>query len=420
MMDNSQTLCDQCGKTVPVISGYIPWCDCGWNLDFSEMDKTSDNPFQKIYKNLGQRRGRAIYNHLKNKRIEKSGFSFTNILIVSFAIAIQMLVLCLFLLGLYLIIFNFSNILMLILGIGLLGMTWLSRPRFQSVPPNNITKENFPEVHKLVKKVSDALEIAPPDFIVIDAGFNAGISTVGIFQKKAIFIGFSLFTILDAEEKIALISHELAHFSNGDPLRFVFVSTTLNTLIWWHHILHRDYFWDFNNGIIMAIAEFISNMLFHILSFIPLVFIYIFTYMVLDQSQKAEYLADKLGTQISGTKAFINMLEKSLLYPQISIAIQRAALNKNTAGAIGEIQKEIHHFPPRQFERITRTAEFEESSLDATHPPTAFRIKMLNAIRDPVLTLSKMEEIALNKELEKLTEEINKKLTDSFQRSLYY
>lgn len=311
---------------------------------------------------------------------------------------------------------------MLILGLGLIGLAGLSRPRFERIPKYFVTKEDFPELHNLVHRISKSLKISPPDFIVLNSEFNAAVSSVGIFQKKAIYIGLPFFMILDAQEKVALISHELAHFANNDPLRSVFISTTVNTLTQWYRIFHRDYFWNPQNGFLILISEFIINIFFHIVSFILYICIYIFYFLALAESQKAEYLADKLGAQISGKNAFVNLLEKSLLYPQVLIAIQRAALNKNSAGAMNEIKKEIQNFPPRQFERIKQIAALEKSTLDATHPPTTYRIKLLHKITDykQEITLNSAKETAIIKEIEKLYPKINKKLEDTYHRSLYY
>lgn len=415
-MSDSHTLCEQCGESVPVISGYAPWCDCGWNLDSDKLNQTFVSPFQKIYSNLGKRRGRAIFNRIRKEKIGKLGISPTKSVLILFAVGIQLTVLSFFLLGLYLVVFYYSSILLLITGLSLLGLAWVGRPRFNKIPRNSLDKENFPQLHKLVEDIAAALETEPPDHILITDEFNASVYFAGLSQHKTLSIGLSLFSILDTQEKTAVISHELAHFANGDPLRSSIISVTVNTLAWWFHILHCENIWDFRNGVIMAISEFVGNLL----SLIPLFLLQIFAYFMWDESQKAEYLADKLGAQVSGTEAFVSMIAKLLLYPQVLIATQRAALNKKV-GAIEEIIKEIKNFPPRQFDRVKRIAELEESRLDATHPPTIFRLKMLreNFIRNPLVILTKAEETAINQELEKLIEDINYKLTDAFERSLY-
>ncbi len=50
-------------------------------------------------------------------------------------------------------------------------------------------------------------------------------------------LGLPLLAILDNQEKIALIAHELAHDVNGDPARTFFIGAAVGALIEWHQLL---------------------------------------------------------------------------------------------------------------------------------------------------------------------------------------
>ena len=422
LMDNTQTVCGECGKAVPLISGYMPWCECGWNLHLSGSH-TPKGLVSRIYRRIGLRRGKVVFEKLLRSQNLPREVDLTNLILLLLSASVQFFTLFSLAFGVYFIFNSYSNLLLIFPGLGLLGFAWVARPRFANVPSDALSQKEFPEIHRTVSRVAQALGTSPPDYIVVNEEFNASVFYVGHFQRKAISIGLPLFSILSGQEKIALISHELAHFVNGDPTRGVLISLTTRTLVEWHRALCPDCFLPRNeSGILLMAAEFVSNVFFYLLSRIPHVLLRGFLHLAWDKAQTAEYLADRIGAKVSGTDAFVSMSEKTLLEPKISMAIQRATLKKDSVGAINEIQAEVEKIHPREFDRLKRIAELEEVRLDATHPPTAWRIKLLlaNEILNPKLTLATEEEQALTEELNLLENFVDRKLADCYLRNVYY
>jgi Zn-dependent protease with chaperone function len=175
-------------------------------------------------------------------------------------------------------------------------------------------------------------------------------------------------------------------------------------------------------GILAMLAELGSNLFLYTLSLIPYILLQGFVHFAWDRSQVAEYLADRIGAKVSGTDAFVSMNEKSLLEPKVSAVIQRVVLKDNTSAAVGEIRAAIENIPQRELDRIRRQAELEEVRLDATHPPTMLRIKLLRSqkFQPPMLFLTAEEELVLTEELSSLENNLNSRLAEGYLRSIYY
>jgi heat shock protein HtpX len=430
----AETRCPECGKMVPQEAGHVVWCECGWNLKPLQV-KESGNLLHRLYDGLGRKRGRAVFNELVKSSDLRPGVSIPMGLLFLAAAFIQLFTVALLLFGIYLILANYTNYLLIILGLSLIVFAVTGRPRLGKVPANCLAPDKFTGLHLTINRIAALLKTSPPQCIVIDSHFNAEVTRRGLRQKKVLHLGLPLLLVLNGQEKVALIAHELAHFANGDLTRGVFVSITLNTLEKWHHLLARDYFWPRRaagksrygsrsgglTGGIANLAEFLTNVLVHLLSFVPYLFLWVLTRLAWDGQQRAEYLADQLGARVSGTDAFVSMSEKMLFSSRVRLTAQRVVLKAHSRDVIAELQEEFSHIPPREFERLRRLAEMQETSLNATHPPTALRIRLLKAMkfREPQLVLSEKDDAALTNELSVLKQAVNQRLIDEYRRSLY-
>lgn len=431
----AETLCPGCGKVIPHEAGYVDWCECGWNLKPARV-KESRNLLRRFYDALGKKRGRVVFERLvTSSDLHRHGFTVQTALLFLAAASVQLFTAALLVCGAYLICTNYTNPLLIVLGLSLIALAVTGRPRLGKVPAHCLAPDKFPELHKLVARIASLLKTSPPDCLVIDNHFNARVGRRGLRQRKVLFIGLPLFSVLGGQEQVALIAHELAHLVNGDPTRGVFVSITLKTLAEWHRLLARDHFWPRTPsgkaryggrsfgmaGGIANLAEFLTNVLVHLLSYIPYLFLLALVHLSWDEQQRAEYLADRLGAQVSGTQAFISMSEKLLFSSRVRFVVQRGALNARSRDVIEELQADFKSIPAREYERMRRLAALEETKLNATHPPTAFRIGLLQAgeFHAPQHSLSERDEAALVEELKHFRPAVNRQLIDEYRRTLY-
>ena len=97
--------------------------------------------------------------------------------------------------------------------------------------------------------------------------------------------------------------------------------------------------------------------------------------------QIAEYLADYLGTKISGTSAAICLLHKSSYGQYFEEVVLANVVDLRQSGReVMEIfETFVASLPEHEIERVRRVDRLMESRLDDTHPPTVFRIDFLNS-----------------------------------------
>ncbi len=133
---------------------------------------------------------------------------------------------------------------------------------------------------------------------------------------------------------------------------------------------------------------------------------YLLSLLLWQDHQRAEYLTDVLGAEISGTGAMVSCLEKFHLEGAFRFTLQQFAIDRNAdrRDFFAELLEAATQTPAREVERVKRVWQIELSRLDATHPPTAYRIQLLQsrpASTGSVL-FSPEEEAQLEAELSRL------------------
>ena len=258
--------------------------------------------------------------------------------------------------------------------------------------------------------------------------FNAWAGHAGLRQRRYVGLGLPLLAVLPPEQRVALLAHELAHFRNGDPLRSRLVSTAIVTLDGWYLGLRPPSIWPGQQqgdsemgGFIAFVSTLLSNVTMYLLSWIPRSLTTVAVHLAWDTSQRAEYLADRLGAEVSGGEPFARMLASLLLDDLVPLAAQRAELRADSPGAIEELGAQISEMPLREGQRRHRAAALEETCLDATHPPLAYRIALLR-VRPAAgrVRLSADESAAIDAELRDAYAWADGRLRDGYRRRLYF
>lgn len=130
--------------------------------------------------------------------------------------------------------------------------------------------------------------------------------------------------------------------------------------------------------------------------------------------QEAEYLADYLATTVSGTKPMVEALTRLSCGDYLHAILLRNAIGYNQLGRpiLEKFVERVESRPPVELERIRRACLLETARLDATHPPTAYRIAFLekHEISEAGCNLTKQEIEAIDMELEPYIEPMAKEL----------
>ena len=415
--------CPQCHTTVPVHTGFVSWCNhCKWNVMPHEMGQPQ-NAFEALYQRIGSQMGKGLFDRMS--RAQDLRPTLTPSKVAAFIVAglVHSFSLLLFVGGVAIVISAWPHIFVVIVGLFLVAMSWVLRPHIQSLPTENLaSREDFRALYNLADRVSEALDARKIDIIVLDDDFNAGFTRAGWSKKDVVYLGLPLFAILKPQERVALLGHEIAHGANGDPTRSFFVGSAVYSLNRWYMLLHPDELWDPRGSIITIISTFVSNLVLFGLSQVAKFWLYLLAHLLFRDMQRAEYLADHMAAQASGTQAQLGMLQKIHMADTVQMTIRRFYLNNANGNLFDVLKAQVANVPKRELERIEQVERILSSRLDATHPPTAYRIDLLNThvINEPKVVLSEDESRLIDVELKKIEPEHQATILNEQTDSSYY
>lgn len=375
--------CPQCGAIIPVYDGFVAWCDqCEWNLK-PQQPRAAGTIFESFYARLGARLGDKLFEDVAHHDPELPRLSLSRPLAFVCAGLVHALTLGAGVVGLILLVGATQHGWMLLAGVLCLATAWFTRPRIERVTHRGIARDRAPYLYHLTDRVAAALGAQPVGKIVLDSSFNASLSREGWRGSYVLTLGLRLFAILDQEERVALIAHELAHQVNGDIAQSRIITLAVSSLARWYAALRP---------LRLALS----------LGFTEVVYLYagLLSHLCWRTSQRAEYRADLLSTQVAGTAAVLSLLDKLHLVETLRAAPARPLAGEDCT-LFDELRCRLAAVPTREWERIRRVERLCASSLDATHPPTAYRIALLEEAptTTPTIVLADEETTELADEL---------------------
>lgn len=329
--------------------------------------------FDHLYLRLSKRLSRQLFDSMNNSETLGPHLTSSRILAVLFAIAIHGLGVLIFISGLYLVA-RWPDFWLVVWGVICLGLTWIGFPRLGHWPKKVATRASHPALYALVDEVAHALNSPSVDGIVLDTNLNASFARIGWRQKRLLTLGMPLFVALTDQEKIALVAHELAHGVNGDPARGWFVGLAINVLSNWHDIL-RPRRLAGRDALTGGVLATLSNLILLTISVIPWSGAYALSFLMWRDSQRAEYLADSLAAEVSGTRAITSVLSKAHHLAQITQGASLSFWGKSDV--LEELQHRVANLPFFDEDQAQRLGPPEEVRLDAMHPPTIYRLRLL-------------------------------------------
>jgi Zn-dependent protease with chaperone function len=366
----SQTNCPNCGGEIPVLAGARAWCErCDWNVGGQTPDQ-DESFFDRQYTRISHRYAKATLETLKATPVEKLGPRWTIHKAIAFGLAasVHLLTLTLLVTGLVLVATGYPEVAAIFWSVVLCALVWLMRPKPGKVPSRDLAdQKDFPALHALVNQIANDLGGRPVSKIVVDESFNAAYGVLGWRRVPVLWIGLPLWMALRPQERVALLGHEIAHGVNRDGTRGFIVGSAVNALDEWIGLL-RD-------------PSHIGGYVVWILS-IPFAAVQsLLAQLLCLDKQQAEYFADYLASTISGTEAIVEFLRRTGCHEHLDEVLLRSAYSISQSGAhVLELFRErIANLPDREWQRLARASQREGARLDASHPPTAYRIEFLNA-----------------------------------------
>ncbi|HEY4698391.1 MAG TPA: M48 family metalloprotease [Gallionella sp.] len=372
------------------------------------------NAWESFCLTIDQRLNQGLLDEVTRASDLRPSWNLSKILALLFALTIHTLTLVLLYLGVMILIRYWPTFFGILFGLAFLLLAFVSVPHFPRLPGEIAPRQMFPTLYSLADRVAQALGITPVEGIVIDAQFNASFMRVGFRRKRILCLGLPLLSVLDSQEIVALTAHELAHDRNGDPARSLVTGSALYSLVRWHealcpyNVVNRDLL----HTLAMLFMLGGANML--------RLGIWLFSHLVWRDSQRAEYLADAQAVEVGGAPAVQSLLGKMRLSELFEPLVGRAARDlwkTKNRDLFEELQSSLPQEPQRVSAAMTASDQRLEAKLDATHPPTGFRIKFVQSrlVRTPQVILSFAETECLETELAALKPSIQQRLIEQYQ-----
>lgn len=416
--------CPTCGTRLPVVEGYVTWChQCGWNLAPPKRHELGQGRLERLYAAAGKRLGDRLAESLATEDRLRPRLTVSKAAAYALAGAVYAFAVGAVVGGIVLAVLAFPNPFALVGSAVLVGTGILMRPRLGKPPDEGLVERSqAPTLHDLVDRVASALGTPSVDLLAVEHDFNASWAVLGVRRRRVLTLGLPLLTAVGPQERVALVAHELAHARNGDATRGLFVGSAVRALaeLYWllsPEELSGELDWD------LGIFERIVNGFLWIVSRPVYGLLLLELHLLMRDTQRAEYLADALATDVAGTDAAVALQEKLLLEATFRSAVKQAS----RPGRNGErdvfalLSEAVAGVPPRERERRRRVARLEGARLSDSHPPTAKRIDLLERRPKtaPRVVLDEAASARIDAELASLRTAYSRRLVDEYRDTLY-
>ena len=350
-------------------------------------ERPGESRWARIQRDLGHRLSKRLFDELSKdpssiRQRRSSGlFSWSLSLAYAISILVYGLSLAFGLLGLALVIPPWNTIFDPMLAAVLMLLCWTARPRMVAPPYYMLSRTEFPTLYALSDRIANALRTRPVRGIAYSAEFGANYRQAGLTSRPYIELGAPLLAILDNEERLALLAHELSHGANGDPLRSSFLSGAVNTLASWGTSFRPEAIGSLGKGLpygaIVSLLGIPIDLLMLAFSELVLLAAKALLLLVLRQSQRAEYLADRLAASVAGSREMQEALEKTYFGNIVDQALRAHALAAPYEPIGSKILQAASAVMPVDVEALRSESLSSQWQVDSTHPPTALRVGLL-------------------------------------------
>jgi Zn-dependent protease with chaperone function len=421
--------CPECSAEIEVSEGYPDWCErCEWNVLPPELPQWGyGDRFDQLLAAWGRRSGDRLSARLLASRDLRP--HWTPGRVAAYAIALAVIVTSLVLMGAAVAAVAVArfNLLVLLLAALLFGIGWFLRPRLGKLDADAarlaVSPEDAPEIHALTGDVARALGVRGPHVIVLQPEFNAWWSVLGWRRRRVLMLGSGLLAVLSPEELVALIGHEIGHARNGDAREGLIVGSAVDGLAELYALMDAGN-WGAADGTdpFVDAAAPLAKALQRLASLPVLGLLLALAHLLLGDMRRAEFLADERAAQVAGSAAVVRLHERLLLASAYALALQRAAHGAGADGLFVPLRAAFDAVPERERARRRAVARLEGTRLDATHPPTAMRIAMLEGrpAQPAKITLDGGRRARLSAELEALEPKLAAELLDRERSRHYY
>lgn len=372
--------CPECGAEVVNDDRFVVWCAaCEWNVapqaPVPEGDRT-----ERRRRALARRHGEKLLAEVTAGDTLRAHRDTASLLAQALALAVHGITFALAAAGIWVLVTGWGSPVM-VLGLLLLGIAWPLRPRL-GTPDGwgpELDRATAPQLFALVDEVASVIGTRGVDEIRIDASVNASVLDHGLRGRRLLTLGLPLWEVLTPRQRIALLGHELAHYSNGDTRHGRIVGTACRLLATWSY-----YFAPTAHPTLM---EALINLVYAVPRIASRATLGLLDRLTLRSTQRAEYLADRGAARAASTEAAVELMDLLLVTDSVAVVLRREgnrtalggrrgaadALDGGPEGLWERLREHMESVPEHERERLRRVSVRLGHSVDSTHPPTHLR-----------------------------------------------
>ena len=338
----------------------------------------------KFISRLNQRFGKSIRDEvlsdIANARFEKPGRVRLAAQLTAVAISTTPYVVALA--GLAVLAFGYPNIPGLLMGALIFAAGIYLRPSARRNTQLTLSEKEAPTLFRLFDEISNHLESPKITGFHLNGEFNAYMAQFGK-NERVVGIGAPLWLSFDGAERLAVLAHELAHLANNDPRRYNFTGAAMETLGRWSELFVPPAVIDHesNTRVVIDDRDFIGQIVGGFLGGIISTIEFLYEKLIFAESQRAEYLADSKAATIAGAPAMQSTLKQLILS---DLAYERLGKiyydGRKHVPVFEEMARAVACPEKDRAAKLIGEAAAESHTVEASHPPTRYRLEVVAAI----------------------------------------
>lgn len=374
--------CPECGVEVRTDARFTTWCvACDWNVDPDGPTEASGR-LDKARRAVARRYGERLLADVADGGTPRAGRDASSLLAYAIACGVHGVTAVLLAAGLWCVVSGWGSAAM-VLGLFFLLLAWTLRPRLSRLPQDDVIlrRADAPVLYELLDEIALVAGTGGVAAVVVDAQVNASVTTYGVRGRRLLRLGLPMWEMLRPQERIALLGHELGHYSNGDTRRGLVLATAYRSLTTWRYYLTPDSDPSFLEMLVKVLVIVPRSLIQGVLV--------VLDKLTMRAGQRAEYLADSVAAHAGSTDAAVGLMDSLLVTGSADITLRREA-NNPRAGRRGSAQAQewadglwdrlaahMASIPEHEYERQRRVSALRGHSVDSTHPPTHLRRECL-------------------------------------------
>lgn len=376
--------CPECGAEIRTDNRFTTWCAaCDWNVD-PVGPKEPPGRLDRARRVWARRHGEKLLADMAADGTPHAGRGVSAVLANVVAGAVHGMTVVLVAAGVWCMV-GASGAPAMVLGLLLLALAWTLRPRLVPLPRNEflLLRAEAPALYELLDEIAGVAETRSVDVVAVDAKVGASVTTCGVRGQRLLTLGLPMWEILTPQQRVALLGHELGHYSSGDTRRGLIVATAFRSLTTWRYYLQP-----------MSKPSGLEALL-NLLCVVPRLLIQ-GAQTLLDQltaraGQRTEYLADSVAARAGSTEAAVGLVDHILVADSAANALRREVNNPRVGrrdsqqaeekadGLWERLTAHMESIPEHEYERQRRVGARRGHSIDSSHPPTHLRRECLLA-----------------------------------------